>query len=62
MATYIVLASFTDQGIRNVKDTIKRADADGSDQESGRDDEEHPLDRWEVRCRHRPSMRPTTSR
>ena len=27
MATYIVLASYTDQGIRNVKDTTKRADA-----------------------------------
>ena len=27
MATYIVLANFTDQGIRNVKDTGKRADA-----------------------------------
>ena len=27
MATYIVLSSFTDQGIRNVKDTTKRADA-----------------------------------
>jgi uncharacterized protein with GYD domain len=27
MATYIVLASFTDQGIRNVKDTVKRAEA-----------------------------------
>lgn len=27
MATFIVLGSFTDQGIRNVKDTIKRADA-----------------------------------
>ncbi|MDQ8732778.1 GYD domain-containing protein [Bradyrhizobium sp. LHD-71] len=27
MATYIMLASFTDQGIRNVKDTIKRAEA-----------------------------------
>ena len=27
MATYIVLTSFTDQGIRNVKDTAKRADA-----------------------------------
>ena len=27
MATYIMLASFTDQGIRNVKDTTKRADA-----------------------------------
>ena len=27
MATYIVLATFTDQGIRNVKDTTKRADA-----------------------------------
>lgn len=26
MATYIVLSSFTDQGIRNVKDTTKRAD------------------------------------
>ncbi len=27
MATYIVLGSFTDQGVRNVKDTTKRADA-----------------------------------
>jgi len=27
MATYIVLSSFTDQGIRNVKETAKRADA-----------------------------------
>jgi uncharacterized protein with GYD domain len=27
MATYIVLASYTDQGIRTVKDTTKRADA-----------------------------------
>jgi uncharacterized protein with GYD domain len=27
VATYIMLASFTEQGIRNVKDTTKRADA-----------------------------------
>jgi uncharacterized protein with GYD domain len=27
MATYIVLGQFTDQGIRNVKDTGKRAEA-----------------------------------
>ncbi|MBS0325809.1 MAG: GYD domain-containing protein [Proteobacteria bacterium] len=27
MATYIVLSSFTDQGIRSVKDTTKRAEA-----------------------------------
>jgi uncharacterized protein with GYD domain len=27
MAHYILLASFTEQGIRNVKDTIRRADA-----------------------------------
>ena len=27
MATYIVLAHFTDQGIRNIQDTQKRADA-----------------------------------
>ena len=27
MATYIVLCQFTDQGIRNVADTSKRADA-----------------------------------
>lgn len=26
MATYIALGNFTDQGIRNVKDTVKRAD------------------------------------
>jgi uncharacterized protein with GYD domain len=27
MATYIVLASFTDQGAKSIKDTTKRADA-----------------------------------
>jgi uncharacterized protein with GYD domain len=27
MATYVILAQFTDQGIHNVQDTIKRADA-----------------------------------
>ena len=27
MATYIVLSTFTEQGIRSVKDTAKRADA-----------------------------------
>ena len=27
MSTYIVLANFTEQGIRNVKDTLKRAEA-----------------------------------
>jgi uncharacterized protein with GYD domain len=27
MATYIALSSFTDQGVRTVKDTAKRADA-----------------------------------
>jgi uncharacterized protein with GYD domain len=27
MATYILLGTFTDQGIRNIKDTIKRAEA-----------------------------------
>ena len=27
MATYIVLSSFTDQGIRTIKDTTKRGDA-----------------------------------
>ena len=27
MATYLLLGTFTDQGIRNIKDTIKRAEA-----------------------------------
>jgi uncharacterized protein with GYD domain len=27
MITYVVLVNFTDQGIRNAKDTLKRADA-----------------------------------
>ena len=27
MATYIVLTSFTDQGVRSAKDTTKRSDA-----------------------------------
>ncbi|HZV20093.1 MAG TPA: GYD domain-containing protein [Hyphomicrobiales bacterium] len=27
MATYIVLANFTEQGVRNARDTVKRAEA-----------------------------------
>ena len=27
MAMYVVLANFTDQGVKNVKDSTKRADA-----------------------------------
>ena len=27
MATYLMLGNFTDQGIRNIKDTVKRAEA-----------------------------------
>jgi len=27
MATYVLLASYTEQGIKNVKDTVKRTDA-----------------------------------
>jgi uncharacterized protein with GYD domain len=27
MATFVILASFTDQGVRNIKETTKRADA-----------------------------------
>jgi uncharacterized protein with GYD domain len=27
MATYVTLYNFTDQGLRNIKDTVKRADA-----------------------------------
>ena len=27
MATYLLLGTFTDQGIRNIKDTTKRAEA-----------------------------------
>ena len=27
MATFIALGNFTDQGIRNIKDSVKRADA-----------------------------------
>ena len=27
MPTYVSLASFTEQGVRNAKDTLKRADA-----------------------------------
>ena len=26
MAAYVILANFTDQGIRNVKDTVKRSE------------------------------------
>ena len=27
MATYVIMIQFTDQGIRNIKDTVKRGDA-----------------------------------
>lgn len=27
MATYVILIQFTDQGVRNIKDTVKRGDA-----------------------------------
>jgi len=27
MATYVALIQFTDQGIRNIKDTVKRGDS-----------------------------------
>ena len=33
MATYIALIQFTDQGIRNIKDTIKRGDAAAAEAE-----------------------------
>ena len=34
MATYVSLIQFTDQGIRNVKDTIKRGEAADEDLEA----------------------------
>jgi uncharacterized protein with GYD domain len=33
MATYISLIQFTDQGIRNIKDTVKRGDAAAAEAE-----------------------------
>ncbi len=33
MATYVILIQFTDQGIRNIKDTVKRGDAAAAEAE-----------------------------
>jgi uncharacterized protein with GYD domain len=33
MATYIILIQFTDQGIRNIEDTVKRGDAAAAEAE-----------------------------
>jgi len=33
MATYVILIQFTDQGIRNIKDTLKRGDAAAAEAE-----------------------------
>ncbi len=33
MATYVVLIQFADQGIRNIKDTVKRGDAAAAEAE-----------------------------
>ncbi|HEX3228350.1 MAG TPA: GYD domain-containing protein [Pyrinomonadaceae bacterium] len=33
MATYVALIQFTEQGIRNIKDTVKRADAAAAEAE-----------------------------
>jgi uncharacterized protein with GYD domain len=33
MATYVALIRFTEQGIRNIKDTVKRADAAAAEAE-----------------------------
>jgi len=33
MATYVGLIQFTDQGIRNIKDTVKRGDAAAAEAE-----------------------------
>jgi uncharacterized protein with GYD domain len=33
MATYVGLVQFTDQGIRNIKDTVKRGDAGAAEAE-----------------------------
>jgi uncharacterized protein with GYD domain len=41
MATYVVLANFTDQGVRNAKESLKRAEAFG---EEMRSDREGPLE------------------
>lgn len=45
MITYVVLASFTDQGIRNVRDAMKRADAFEEMAKKFGDYEAHLLDR-----------------
>jgi uncharacterized protein with GYD domain len=33
MASYVILIQFTDQGIRNIKDTVKRGDAASAEAE-----------------------------
>jgi uncharacterized protein with GYD domain len=50
MPTYVLLANFTDQGVRNIKDTISRAEAF---KEMAKRSERTLLDAWPARCRRR---------
>ena len=56
MATFVVLASFSDQGIQNVKQTVERADAfKHMAIKAGATVKRHLLDAWVLR--HRCHMR-----
>jgi uncharacterized protein with GYD domain len=48
MATYVILIQFTDQGIRNIKDTVKRGDGGA---ENGYEDRGGILDDGRLRWR-----------
>ena len=37
MATYVTLYNFTEQGLRNIKDTVKRAEANQESRIGNRD-------------------------
>jgi len=46
MATYVLLTNFTDQGIRNVKDTVKRSEAFKELAKKNNATARHILDAW----------------
>ena len=51
MASYVCLIQFSDQGIRNIQDTVKRGDAAIAEaQEDGNEDRRGILDNGRLRC------------
>ena len=51
MPTFVLLANFTDQGVRNIKDTISRAEAFKEMAKRSGTTMKELSDAWPARCR-----------